>query len=109
MDHEPVLLVFTTAPSAKDADSIASAVLEHRAAACVNIIPGMTSKYWWQGKLETAGECLLIIKTVQSFYPAVEAAIRSIHPYQTPEILGVAPEQGFGPYQDWIVSECRKD
>jgi periplasmic divalent cation tolerance protein len=76
--------------------------VEYRLAACVNIIPGVTSVYRWEERVETAGEALLMIKARRAEYPGLEAAIRSRHPYELPEIIAVSLSDGFAPYLSWI-------
>ena len=76
--------------------------MESKLAACVNLIPQVTSIYEWQGQLEETGEVLMLIKTTKHNYPAVESALRAKHPYELPEILAVPVEQGLAGYLDWV-------
>ena len=76
--------------------------MESKLAACVNLIPQVTSIYEWQGQLEETGEVLMLIKTTKHNYPAVESALRAKHPYELPEILAVPVEQGLTGYLDWV-------
>ena len=85
--------------------SLADELVEKGVAACVNIIPGVTSVYHWQGQRESSTETLLLIKTTQTQYPALESAIRSRHPYELPEIIAVPVEQGLDGYLNW-VEQC---
>ncbi len=71
-------------------------------AACVNILPGIRSVYRWQGKLESAQEILLLIKSHSQAYPALEQLIQRLHPYELPEIIAVPVENGLPAYLDWI-------
>jgi periplasmic divalent cation tolerance protein len=102
-----VLLVLTNCPDATVAERIARALVENRLAACVNQLPPVTSTYRWQGAVETAEEFTLLIKCTRDRYPAVEEAIRQLHPYQVPEIVALAMVAGFGPYLRWIDEETR--
>jgi periplasmic divalent cation tolerance protein len=80
-------------------------LVERRLAACVNIAPGLTSVYLWEGRIERAEEHLLLIKTGVSAYDGLEAAIREHHPYELPEIVAVPIERGSRDYLQWIT-EC---
>lgn len=98
----PLLLILSTLPDRETAITIAKSLVEQRLAACVNLLPRITSIYEWQGKLEESGEILLMIKTTKQNYPAVESALRAKHPYELPEILAVPVEQGLSGYLDWV-------
>ena len=100
-------LILCTCPDQKSAEIIAKHLLSVHLAACVNILPGLTSVYQWQGDIESAQEHLLIIKSQQQQFTAIEAAIKAIHPYQIPEIIAVAIEQGSAEYLKWIDSCLR--
>ena len=97
-----VLIVFTSAPDRGVAEKIAHALIENKLAACVNILAECTSVYRWQDKIETAGEVPLMIKTRAAIYDEVEALIRSMHPYELPEVVAVSVERGLPDYLDWV-------
>lgn len=99
------ILVLTTAPDEAQAGRMAAALVERRLAACVAVTPGVRSVYRWQGKVETAGEWALTIKTRAALYEAVEAAIRELHSYEVPEILAVPVAAGSRAYLDWVEAE----
>lgn len=99
-------LLCTTCPDEATAQGIAEALVGARLAACVNLIPGLTSIYRWAGQIERAAEVLLLIKTTATQYPLVEEAIRARHPYELPEIIAVPVQQGFSPYLDWVRQAC---
>lgn len=103
------LLVFSTLPDEAQAREIATRLVGDRLAACVNILPGLTSIYRWQGKLDTASEVLLIIKTSEDAYPRLESTLKACHPYELPEILAVAPLTGLPDYLTWITQETSPD
>ena len=104
---EGVVLVYTTYPSLVEAERAGRTIVEQRLAACVNILPGMVSHYWWEGKIERGEEAVMIVKTRRSLAEAVRAAVRQTHPYTTPAIL-VLPVQGGDPsYLAWIVAETK--
>lgn len=81
---------------------IAEALVVHKLAACVNIIPAVQSIYLWEGELENSPEHLLIIKSSRSCYPALEEALRELHPYELPEIIAVPLTAGLPDYLNWI-------
>jgi len=102
------LLCYCTCPDADTAGRIASALVEERLAACVNILPGMRSIYRWQGQVETADEVLLLIKTSREAYPALQNRLRDLHPYELPELLAVEPALGLPGYLQWLADETRR-
>jgi periplasmic divalent cation tolerance protein len=91
------------------AEAIARAVLEAKLAACVNIVPGVTSLYWWNGALSRDAESTLLLKTRTDLVPALTEAIRAAHPYEVPEVIAlpVAPELGNADYLAWVVASVR--
>ena len=101
------LLVLTHLPDHSTAEALARTLVEQRLAACVNILAPCTSIYRWQGKLETAREVPLLIKTTQERYAALEVAVRAAHPYQLPELIALPIEQGLPDYLAWIAAETR--
>lgn len=102
---DEVLVVLTNAPDAGTAARLSQAVLQARAAACVNRLAPVESEYWWQGKLEQAQEWPLLIKTTRARYAALEAVIRQHHPYDVPEIIAWPLAAGYAPYLAWIQAE----
>lgn len=90
-----------------DAERIARAVLDARAAACVNIVPGVRSLYWWEGAVCDEPESTLLIKTAAERVDALREALRAAHPYAVPEIvvLDVDAEASLGAYVDWVRRE----
>jgi periplasmic divalent cation tolerance protein len=98
------LLCLTTCPDFDTAQRIADALVEERLAACVNFLPGMHSTYRWKGKVEHAGEVLLLIKTTRVRLPAVQERIVALHPYELPEVLSVEAG-GLPAYLQWIAQE----
>ena len=99
------LLVLTTLPGREAALKLARALVEKRLAACVNILSGCTSIYRWQDNVEQAEEVPLLIKTRAGRYAELEAAIRSLHPYELPEIIAVPVVQGLADYLGWVAEE----
>jgi periplasmic divalent cation tolerance protein len=95
-------LIYCTCPDMPSAQRIAQHLITEKLAACVNILPGVHSVYEWQGQIESAQEHLLLIKSPQQHYAAIEAAIKQLHPYQLPEIVAVSIERGSDEYLTWI-------
>lgn len=105
MAADPVLLVFSTLPDADAARRLAQGLVERRLAACVSILAPCSSVYRWQGKVETAAEVPVMIKTTDRRYAELEAAIRELHPYELPEIVAVPLRHGLPAYLDWVAAE----
>ena len=95
-------LVVTTAGSADEARRIAEALLDRKLAACVNILPKITSIYRWKGKIEESDEWMLWIKTTQAAFESVRDAIKEFHSYELPECLCLVIEDGSPGYLDWV-------
>ncbi len=102
---ERAMLVYTTYPSIVEAERCGRAIVERRLAACVNILPGMISHYWWEGKIERGEEVVMLIKTRASLAEAVRSAVKEMHSYTTPAILEMPVERVDPDYQAWIVAE----
>ena len=96
-------LVFCTCPDRATALKIAEQLVDDGLAACVNLVPGVTSVYQWQGRREQGEEVLLLIKSLASRYAELERRILGLHPYELPEILAVTIEQGLPAYLAWIT------
>jgi periplasmic divalent cation tolerance protein len=101
-----VLLLLNTCPDAEVARHVARALVEERLAACVNLVPGLTSIYRWQGQIEESTEVLLLIKTTRERLAALEARLPALHPYELPELIAVEIDSGLTHYLDWVRSEC---
>ena len=101
------ILVFTNTGSREEGQKIARALVERKLAACVNIIPGVESIYWWKGKIETTAECTLLIKTIRSNFPAIRDAIRELHSYDLPECIALSIEDGSSDYLNWISDSVK--
>lgn len=101
---DPAQLMLCTSPDRASAEKIAGLLVEGQLAACVNIVAGVTSIYRWQGKIQSAEEHLLLVKTRRSRYADAEAAIIAAHPYEVPEIIAVSIDQGLPAYLRWIDS-----
>jgi periplasmic divalent cation tolerance protein len=100
-------LVLVTAPDLKTARALAKAALQARLAACANLVPKVESHYWWQGRLESGTEVLLMLKAPKARAAALEKLILGTHPYDTPEILALPLHAGTQKYLDWLAASCR--
>ncbi|MBZ0068648.1 MAG: divalent-cation tolerance protein CutA [Thiobacillus sp.] len=102
------LLVLTNLPDVASAEKLARALIESRAAACVNVLAACRSIYQWQGAVETATEIPLLIKTTAENYPQLEAIVRTQHPYDVPELIAIPITHGLPAYLDWLATETEK-
>jgi len=99
--------VATTVATEEEAGAIAKLLVEQRLAACVQVLGPMTSHYRWQGKMETAREYLCLAKSRAALYPAIEAAIKTAHSYEVPEIIAMPIIGGSKGYLAWLAEEVR--
>ena len=97
--------VLTTVEYKTDAENIAKSLVEKKLAACVQILGPMTSYFHWQGKLDSAAEYLCMIKSREDLFTNLEAAIKSMHPYEVPEIIATPITKGGKDYLNWLTSE----
>ena len=101
---DEIRIAVCTFPDAETARRIAREMVELRLAACGNVIPRVHSVYRWQGKVDSGDEALAIFKLSASRYPEFEAKIRSLHPYELPEIIACAIDQGLPEYLRWVCA-----
>jgi len=101
------IVVLNTCENEADAERLARALVEARLAACVSVVPGVRSFYHWQGGLETAAECLLVIKTSRALFPALQLEIEKLHSYAVPEMLALAVVAGSENYLAWLNAGLR--
>jgi len=97
--------VLTTVEHKADAENIAKSLVEKRLAACVQILGPLTSYFYWQGKLDSAAEYLCLIKSRNDLFAELEAAIKSMHPYEVPEIVATPITKGGKDYLNWLAAE----
>lgn len=104
-DEDRAVFVYTTYPGLVEAETAGRSLLERRLCACVNILPGMISLYWWQGAIDRGEEVVVIIKTRASLADAVGAAVKDMHSYTTPAVLVLPIAQVDPAYHAWIKAE----
>ncbi|MCJ7604710.1 MAG: divalent-cation tolerance protein CutA [Dehalococcoidales bacterium] len=105
MKQKSYIVVFITASSPSEAKKISTTLLKRRQAACVNIIPGVNSHFWWQDKLDTAEESLLIVKTRENLLPDLIKSVKKLHSNDVPEIIALPIVGGNPDYLNWLDSE----
>ena len=108
MKEADKIVIFVTASTEEEAHRIAELLLNQRKAACINIIPKVDSLFWWQGKLDSARESLLIIKTAASLLPEIVDLVKSGHSYEVPEIIAMPIVGGNEDYLRWIDNEVKR-
>lgn len=102
------LQVFITVPDKATARKIAKILLENRLVACVQVLGPITSSYWWQNTIENAREYLCIAKTCRRHFPRLKDTVEELHPYETPEIIGVSIATGAPGYLTWLAHELTR-
>ena len=102
-------LVLCTCPDQAQGEQIAQRLVEARLAACVSLVPGLTSIYRWQGAVERATETLLLIKTLTDRLPELTATLRGLHPYEVPEIVALPITEGLPDYLNWMTACTRPE
>ena len=103
---DQILLAISTFPDLETANRIAEALVTEKLAACANLIPAVHSIYRWKEKIETAGEMIAFFKTTQNRQAAFQEKLRSLHPYEVPEIIFVPVDAGLPGYLNWVVESC---
>ena len=97
------IVVLVTCPSRAVARRLATVLIHERVAACVNVVPGIESVFWWQGRVDRSRELLLLIKTTLRRFEPLRRAILAHHPYDVPEIIALPIAAGHPPYVRWVV------
>jgi periplasmic divalent cation tolerance protein len=109
MPEPDYIVVLITVKDPEEAQEIADALLERRQAACVNIVPEVDSHFWWQGRLDSAGENLLIVKTEKARLPDIIKSVKKLHSYEVPEIIALPIVGGSEEYLHWLGREVNND
>ena len=101
------LLIFSSCSDEQEAKRLARMLVEEKLAACVNVIRGVESVYRWENNVETATECLLVIKTVPERFDALSERLQAMHSYQVPEIIALPIVGGAEKYVGWLKEQCK--
>jgi periplasmic divalent cation tolerance protein len=101
------IIVLITAGSEEEAHKIAELLVNEKKAACVNILPGVDSLFWWEDKLDSARESLLLVKTKASLFPEIIELVKRTHSYEVPEIIALPIVTGSEDYLKWLDITCR--
>ena len=101
------IIVFITASSEEEAHNIAESLVKGKKAACVNIVPAVDSLFWWEGKIESARESLLLVKTKASLFPEIVEPVNRAHSYEVPEIIALPIIAGSEDYLKWLDTACQ--
>jgi len=101
------IIVLITAGSEEEARKIGESLVEGKKAACVNIVPGMDSLFWWEGKIDSARESLLLVKTRASLFPEIVEMVKGTHSYDVPEIIALPITAGSEDYLKWLDGACQ--
>lgn len=104
---DEIIIVFTHVPNKACGETLARTLVTEKLAACVNISSPVTSIYRWESQIEQAEEVALTIKTTRQGYAACAARLRSLHPYELPEIVGIHVNEGLPEYLAWVTAETR--
>ena len=102
-------MIFVTVSDIAVARKLATGILGNRLAACVNLVPGVESHYWWEGELCQEAEVLMVLKTTGEKLAALEAFVLAEHPYDTPEFVALKIEAGSARYLDWLTASVRSE
>lgn len=107
MEEFAYIVLFITTGTDEEAHKIAEVLLNQRKVACVNIVPRVSSLFWWQDKLDSAQESLLIVKTKASLLPEIINLVKGVHSYEVPEIIALPIVGGNQDYLEWIGKEVK--
>jgi len=107
MENDQKVVIFITAGTDAEANRLAEALLKQRKAACVNIVPGVSSRFWWEGQLHSDQESLLIVKAKASLLDEIVALVKEVHSYDVPEVIALPIIGGSSDYLEWIGKELQ--
>ena len=107
MEESAYIVLFITTATAEEAQQISKALLNQRKVACINIMPKVSSHFWWQGKLDSAQESLMVVKTKASELNEIVRLVKELHSYEIPEIIALPIVGGNQDYLEWIDKEVQ--
>jgi len=99
--------VLITTKNTEEAERIATQLLNEKLIACANIVPGVTSLFWWEGKVDRSDEILLVLKTKKTLFDKLAKAVKALHSYEVPEIIALPIVRGYNPYLNWIDASTK--
>lgn len=102
MKNTKYVVIFVTCANREEGEKISQGLVEKKLVACVNLIPEIFSRYWWQGKIEVSNETLLMIKSKKSLFKQIITEVKKLHSYTVPEIIALPIIDGNKDYLDWI-------
>ncbi|KAF8718130.1 hypothetical protein HU200_003801 [Digitaria exilis] len=105
----PSIVVYVTVPNREAGKKLSQSIISEKLAACVNIVPGIESVYWWEGKVQSDAEELLIIKTRESLLDALTEHVKANHEYDVPEVIALPITGGNTKYLEWIKNSTREN
>jgi periplasmic divalent cation tolerance protein len=101
------IVVLSTCATEEEAEKLARVLLDERLAACVNVIPRIRSYYRWKGAIESADECLLVVKSSRELFSSLRAVLEKEHSYEVPELLALPVVEGSANYMNWLIANLR--
>lgn len=108
-DGNNLVVVFVTAPDGSVASALARRLLEERLVACVNIVPGVRSLYWWESEVQESDEVLMLLKARREDVGAIAERVGGLHPYEVPEVVATDVVGGLAAYLDWVRTETERE
>jgi periplasmic divalent cation tolerance protein len=101
------IVVLSTCASEEEGEKLARLLVEEKLAACVNVIPGMRSYYWWKGVIESSPECLLVVKSSRELFDSIKTVLASAHSYEVPEVVALPILEGSENYMNWLEANLK--
>jgi len=108
MENDQKVVIFITTGTHEEANQLAEVLLKQRKAACINILPGVSSRFWWEGQLHSDQEILLIVKAKASLLDEIVGLVKEVHSYDVPEVIALPIIGGNPDYLEWIGKELQE-
>lgn len=108
MENDQKVVIFITTGTHEEANQLAEVLLKQRKAACINIVPGVSSRFWWEGQLHSDQESLLIVKAKASLLDEIVGLVKEVHSYDVPEVIALPIIGGNPDYLEWIGKELQE-